>query len=205
MQSGLTQPRSQPRAQRVTKERSAQRQAQQQAKDLRKSQREARDKARKEAREAAQRAAKREDEGADDMDNTDDPGEDRLPEDVLAALARRGRRYGGGDDGHDDNAGHADNAGHDGHDGHDDDEDQHAIQRRVVSRQLRALAKPSNKRKKFGDGRMVASGVVVKSLKSALGKERARGVSASRRFLETRLERHDRDRRSLFVPSGARR
>lgn len=199
MQSGLTQPRSQPRAQRVTKERSAQRQAQQQAKDLRKSQREARDKARKEAREAAQRAAKREDEGADDMDNTDDPGEDRLPEDVLAALARRGRRYGGGD------AGHDDNAGHDGHDGHDDDEDQRAIQRRVVSRQLRALAKPSNKRKKFGDGRMVASGVVVKSLKSALGKERARGVSASRRFLETRLERHDRDRRSLFVPSGARR
>jgi hypothetical protein len=196
MQSGLTQPRSQPRAQRVTKERSAQRQAQQQAKDLRKSQREARDKARKEAREAAQRAAEREDEGADDMDNTDDPGEDRLPEDVLAALARRGRRYGGGDDGHADNA---------GHDGHDDDEDQRAIQRRVVSRQLRALAKPSNKRKKFGDGRMVASGVVVKSLKSALGKERARGVSASRRFLETRLERHDRDRRSLFVPSGARR
>ncbi|MEO2191793.1 MAG: hypothetical protein ABGY24_05075 [bacterium] len=125
------------------------------------------------------------------MVDVEDLGEDVLPEDVLAALARRGRRQEYGNDDGEGDAG-------------EDEEDRRAIHRRIVSRQLRALAKPSNTRKRFGEGRVVASGIVVKSLKSTLGKERARDVAASRKFLESRLERHDRSRRSVFVPSSWR-
>lgn len=184
--------------QRVTQERKAQREAQreaqQKAKDMKKAQREAQQKAKdtkkaqREARERAREAAEEPDEedqgdGDEGSDAADDVGEDRLPEDVLAALSRRdGRNRGGHEE-----------------DVDDEEEDQRAVQRRIVSQQLRALAKPSNKRKKFAEGRTFASGIVVKSLKSSLATERQRGAAASRNFLEGRLGRHARDHSGIGI------
>jgi hypothetical protein len=161
---------------------------------LKKSQRDEREKARRERREAEQRAAEEEAVAAEQggegdhanyHDNQDD--EDRLPDDVLRALATKREHHRGERD-------------EDREDG--EEEDQRVLQRRIVSQQLRALHAKPNKRKQFGDGRTVCGDIVVKSLKSQLGSDRARGVSESRKFLESRLGRHVRDHNGLGLKRG---
>ena len=170
---------------RVQAQREAQRQAQQEAKNTKAAQREKREQARKERREqeAEERAAAaRADEG-EERDKREEVGvddEDLLPDEVLHALASREQR--------EDEIGEED-----GEDGEDEEQDQRVLQRRIVSQQLRALSAKSNSKRKFGEGRSVGAGIVVKSLKGDLGSERARGASASRKFLESRLGRHARD------------
>lgn len=163
---------------------------------MKKSQREKRERARKERRqqeaeERAAAAAVSEDgnddnagveDGDVDVDVDVDIGEDRLPDSVLRALASR-----------DELRGHA--AGEDGDEdeGEDGAEDHRALQRRIVSQQLRALSTKSSNKRKFGKGRAVGSGIVVKSLKGELGSARASGAAASRAFLQSRLGRHARE------------
>ena len=160
---------------------------------MKKSQREKRERARKERRqqEAEERAAAAaavsedgNDAGVDDgdVDVDGDIGEDRLPDSVLRALASRGelRGHAAGEDG-------------DGDEGEDGAEDHRALQRRIVSQQLRALSTKSSNKRKFGKGRAVGSGIVVKSLKGELGSARASGAAASRAFLQSRLGRHARE------------
>lgn len=153
---------------------------------MKKSQREQRERARKEQRqqEAEERAAAAAvsedgndaDAGVDDDDYDVDIGEDRLPDSVLRALASR-----------DELRGHA--AGED----EDGAEDHRALQRRIVSQQLRALSTKSSNKRKFVKGRAVGSGIVVKSLKGEIGSARASGAAASRSFLQSRMGRHARE------------
>ena len=161
---------------------------------MKKSQREKRERARKERRqqEAEERAAAAavseddDDAGVDDgdvdVDVDVDIGEDRLPDSVLRALASR-----------DELRGHAAGEDGDGDEGEDGAEDHRALQRRIVSQQLRALSTKSSNKRKFGKGRAVGSGIVVKSLKGELGSARASGAAASRAFLQSRLGRHARE------------
>ena len=159
---------------------------------MKKSQREKRERARKERRqqeaeERAAAAAVSEDDDNAGVDDGDvdvgvDIGEGRLPDSVLRALASR-----------DELRGHA--AGEDGDEdeGEDGAEDHRALQRRVVSQRLRAVSTKSSSKRKFGKGRAVGSGIVVKSLKGELGSARASGAAASRAFLQSRLGRHARE------------
>jgi hypothetical protein len=146
---------------------------QHEAKTLKKAERERQERERKKRREE-ERAAREADVAAVNDD------EDRLPEDVLQALAGRI-----GDQATDDSVA-------------EEDEDRRALQRRIVSQQLRALHTAPSKKKTFGEGRAVGAGIVVKSLKHAVS-GRARGVSESRSFLESRLGRHARGQKDVLA------
>jgi hypothetical protein len=128
------------------------------------------------AKKASREKQRRQDAEVDADYEVDGLDEDHLPSEVLEALA----------------------AEKDANDKDASEEDDHrALQRRIVSQQLRALHEKPSKKKKFGQGRSVGGGVVVKSLKQSGQAMGHNNLSASRSFLAKRLGMRERSYKGL--------